>query len=108
MLDELRQMQLDTRRPGRQQHLEELGVADRGDDGGWEEICPKGQVGELVEVAFEEVGRGGAVDVMANTPRRMGRELPALVEHSTRQDPMTAVAAVMVREARRSAAARPG
>jgi hypothetical protein len=35
-------------------------LADRGDDGGWEEICPKGQVGELVEVAFEEVGRGGA------------------------------------------------
>jgi hypothetical protein len=36
-------------------------LADRGnDDGGWEEICPKGQVGELVEMALEEVGRGGA------------------------------------------------
>jgi hypothetical protein len=52
-----------------------------------------------------EIGLGGAVDVMANTPVRMGRELPTLVEHSTRQDPMTAVAAEMVREARRSATA---
>ena len=34
-------------------------LTDRRDNCGWAEICPKGQVSELVEVTLEEVGGCG-------------------------------------------------
>lgn len=47
-----------------------------------------------------QLGASGSGEVLANTPMRMGRELPTLLGASFDEDPHTQVAAEMVRQAR--------